>query len=55
MERKEVELKVIEPVEDMDTEHNERSPQSTTNEVLHKKQLYRQTQNQENIIMMTLG
>ena len=37
MGRKDAEAKVIQPAENMDTEHNERPPQSTANKAIDKK------------------
>ena len=43
MERKDTALKVIQPAENMDTECNERPPQSKSNKTIDNGELHKQT------------
>ena len=54
-EREDTEPKVIQPTENMAIVCNERPTLSMANEALNKKELYRQTQNQDNIIITRSG
>ena len=47
--------RVIKPTENMDAVHNERPTQSRVNKVANKKELQRQTQNQENFNITRSG
>ena len=55
MERKDTGPKVIDPAENMDAEHNERSPQSTANKAMDKRELHTQMKKHETYSTMRLG
>ena len=48
MERKDTEPKVIQTTENLDTEHNQRQPQSTASKAMHKGEAHKQMHKQEN-------
>ena len=48
MERKDTELKVILPAENMETEHNKRPPQSTARKAMDRREHHKQIHKQEN-------
>ena len=55
MERKDADPKVIQPLVNKDAELNERTPQSSANKAMDKRELLKQTQKQENLTMMRWG
>ena len=55
MERKDTEPNVIQPAEDIGKEQNERLSQSITNKTVDKRELCKQIQKQETLIVMRLG
>ena len=54
-ERKDIEPKVIQSAEDMDTKHNERPQRATAIKAIDKRELCKQIQHQENSTLVRSG
>ena len=54
MDKKGIELQVIQPAVNMEVEHNDRT-QSTANKAINKRDHHKQMQKKENFIVMRLG